>query len=258
MSSALQKTTKKGLLPESLWKAADLAVNILYPRRCPVCDRPVRPMGALICPECEGVPRRVGTERCLRCGRKVPAHMEYCRGCRERRHYFARGCSAFSYAGIRTSLYRFKYMGRQEYAAWYGQEMTKALAQRVRKGGFPRPDLIVPVPLSDKRMRKRGYNQAALLAREVSKRCHVPCLEGALLRVRDTKPLKTEGVLERQENLKRSFLVYGNDVKLKSIMLIDDIYTTGATVDACARALLSAGAVSVTFLTLASGDETKC
>ena len=87
---------------------------------------------------------------------------------------------------------------------------------------------------------------------------HVPCLEGALLRVRDTKPLKTEGVLERQENLKRSFLVYGNDVKLKSIMLIDDIYTTGATVDACARALLSAGAVNVTFLTLASGDETKC
>ena len=141
MSSALQKTNKRSLLPESLWKAADLAVNILYPRRCPVCDRPVRPMGALICPECEGVPRRVGEERCLRCGRKVPAHMEYCRGCRERRHYFARGCSAFSYAGIRTSLYRFKYMGRQEYAAWYGQEMTKALAQRVRKGGFPRPDL---------------------------------------------------------------------------------------------------------------------
>ena len=258
MSSALQKTNKRSLLPESLKKAADLAVNILYPRRCPVCDRPVRPMGALICPECAGVPSGIGENRCLRCGRKVPWHTALCTLCREKRHYFSYGCSAFSYAGIRDSLYRFKYMGRQEYAAWYGQEMTRALAARVRKGGFPRPDLIVPVPLSDRRMRKRGYNQAALLAREVSKRCAVPCLEGALLRVRDTRPLKNEGVLERQENLKRSFLVYGNDVKLKSIMLIDDIYTTGATVDACAKALLSAGAVNVTFLTLASGDETKC
>ena len=61
-----------------------------------------------------------------------------------------------------------------------------------------------------------------------------------------------------EENLKRTFLVYGNDVKLKSIMLIDDIYTTGATMDACARALLEAGAENVTFLTLAIGEETKC
>lgn len=258
MSFALRKSKGRASFIKGLEKMGSLAVDILYPRRCPVCDRPVRPMGALICPECAGVPSGIGENRCLRCGRKVPWHMALCTLCRERRHYFSCGCSAFSYAGIRDSLYRFKYMGRQEYAAWYGQEMTRALADRVRKGGFPKPDLIVPVPLSDRRMRKRGYNQAALLAREVSKRCAVPCLEGALLRVRDTRPLKNEGVLERQENLKRSFLVYGNDVKLKSIMLIDDIYTTGATVDACAKALLSAGAVNVTFLTLASGDETKC
>ena len=254
----MKETNRIFTLKGKLKKAVEMAADILYPRRCPVCDRPVRPWGALICPECEGIPARVGDVTCLRCGRKVPAHMSLCRLCRERKHYFARGCSALSYAGIRSSLYRFKYMGRQEYAAWYGQEMTRALAARVRKGGFPRPDLIVPVPLSDKRMRKRGYNQAALLAREVARRLSLPCLEGALRRVRDTRPLKTEGVLERQENLKRSFLVYGNDVNLKSIMLIDDIYTTGATVDACAAALLSAGAVSVTFLTLASGDEIKC
>lgn len=258
MSFALRKTKGRTAFSGRLEKAWDLAVDILYPRRCPVCDRPVRPMGALVCSECGRIPAGVGENTCLKCGRKVPYHMQYCRGCRERRHFFSCGCSAFSYAGIRESLYRFKYMGRQEYAAWYGQEMTRALSARVRKGGFPRPDLIVPVPLSDRRMRKRGYNQAALLAREVSERCGIPCLEGALRRVRDTRPLKTEGVLERQENLKRSFLVYGNDVKLKSIMLIDDIYTTGATVDACAKALLSAGAVNVTFLTLASGDETKC
>lgn len=258
MNFALRKTKGESPLSRGLRKAGRLAADILYPRRCPVCDRPVRPFGALICPGCEKVPVKTGACTCLKCGRRVPARMAFCTGCRERKHFFYCGCSAFSYGSIRESLYRFKYMGRQEYAAWYGQEMTRALAARVRKGGFPKPDLIVPVPLSEKRMRKRGYNQAALLAREVAGRCSVPCLEGALKRVRDTKPLKTEGVLERQENLKRSFLVYGNDVKLKSIMLIDDIYTTGATVDACAAALLSAGAVNVTFLTLASGDETKC
>ena len=254
MSYALKKMTSRARA--GLKEAGRLGLDLLYPRRCPMCDRPVRPFGALICPECAGLPVRALGNTCLQCGTIVPWDRAYCSGCQTNHHLFVRGCAAFSYRSMSRSLYRYKYRGRQEYASWYGMEMTGALKERVRRGRFPKPDYILPVPLSRERERKRGYNQAALLAREVAKRLRIPCREDILFRTRDTAVLKTRDFWERQENLKRAFLVYGNDVKLKSIMLIDDIYTTGATMDACAQALLAAGAENVTFLTLAIGEET--
>ena len=258
MNYALAKMRPETRIRRGCRKARELCLDLLYPRRCPVCDRPVRPFGALICPECENVPLRTGKNTCLRCGSVLPWDREYCTGCLTRRHLFTKGCGAFTYRSLSRSLYRFKYRGRREYAAWYGREMARALGDRVRRGPFPRPDMIVPVPLSRERMRKRGYNQAALLARETAAYLGIPCREDLLFRIRNTPALRTRDYRGRQENLKRAFLVYGNDVKLKSIMLIDDIYTTGATMDACARALLEAGAENVTFLTLAIGEETKC
>ena len=114
--------------------------------------------------------------------------------------------------------------------------------------------MLVPVPVSPGRLRQRGYNQALILAQEVSRRTGIPVREDVLYRVSDTRPMKNMGPEERQNNLKKAFQCHGNDVELNSIMLIDDIYTTGATVDACARALYRQGARRVCFLTLAIGD----
>ena len=164
--------------------------------------------------------------------------------------------AVYRYRSVSGSLYRFKYDGRREYADFYGEGMARAMDRFLRETGAQHvPELLVPVPCSRQRMRKRGYNQAALLAHRLSEKTSFPVAEDLLVRSRDTRAMRGMTALERQINLKRTFHVYGNGVRLKSIMLIDDIYTTGATIDACAGALLEAGAEEVSFLALAIGED---
>ena len=231
-------------------------LDVFFPRRCPVCDRPVKPYGALICRECEQVPVPVGDSVCCKCGKPVDPEEEYCADCMTHRHRYYRGAAVFRYRTVSGSLYRFKYDGRREYADFFGLEMARA-AERffAQTGPGHRPDLLIPVPCSKKRLRERGYNQAAILARQVSRKTGIPVAEDLLIRAKDTLVMRTLSASERQNNLKKGFLVYGNGVRLKSIMLIDDIYTTGATIDACAGALLEAGAKEVSFLTFAIGEN---
>ena len=280
--------------------------ELVYPRRCPVCDRPVNPAGALICPECEKLLKRTEGPVCRRCGKplrsplSVPMHL--CHDCRMHPHVYERGCAVFTYHSVAGSLFRFKYKGRQEYGAYFGRCMAEKLAEfaagpgsriyRESFAGMPsdgkstagqnmarqnmarqnsakkispqipvrgsaRPDFLVPVPVSEDRLRKRGYNQALILAREISRLTGIPVREDVLGRVTDTLPMKNMTPEERQNNLKRAFQSFGNDVSLNSIMLIDDIYTTGATIDACAHALSEKGAERVFFMSLAIGEDAE-
>src|SRR5699024_2139136 len=96
------------------------------------------------------------------------------------------------------------------------------------------PDALVPVPLHPDRERIRGYNQAALLAQELGKRLDIPVLSGWLVRVKNTSPQKALEGAARQNNLKKAFKIVQDDVKLNTIVIIDDIYTTGSTIDAAA------------------------
>lgn len=230
--------------------------DLIFPRRCPICDRPVRPFGAMICTECANIPEYVGETVCRRCGKPVAPEQEYCEDCRRNRHLYTRGIAVFTYRSVSGSLYRFKYERRREYAAFYGKEMSKRLLEEA--AGYGKsilPDFLVPVPVSPQRLRRRGYNQAALLAGEVSARTGIPMREDVLGRKADTPAMRNAAAEDRKKNLKNAFLVYGNGVRLKSIMLVDDIYTTGATIDACAGALLASGAQSVSFLALAIGEK---
>ena len=290
---------EKGIVGQArryLQQAADAARELIYPRRCPVCDRPVHPAGALICPACEKTLQRVTPPVCLRCGKPVrePNTGHLCPDCLKIPHVYDRGCAVFVYHSVSGGLFRFKYEGRREYGAFYGKcmadrlrtfcaELDAAQGHRRSQGGpvgaagqdsgsaahrsgrmadmvsggmDPRVffDMLIPVPVSPRRLRQRGYNQALILAREVSIRTGIPVREDILYRISDTRPMKNMGPEERQNNLKKAFQCHGNDVELSSIMLIDDIYTTGATVDACARALYRQGAHRVCFLTLAIGD----
>ena len=235
--------------------SAHMAEDLVFPRRCPVCDRPVQPFGALICSSCEKVLQRVKEPVCRRCGKQLRSAADHlCRDCRTMPHLFERGSTVFTYHSAAGGLFRFKYRGRQEYGAYYGRCMAGKLCDAA--GGPDRmPDYLVPVPLSAQRLRKRGYNQALILAREISKLTGIPVREDVLRRVANTLPMKNMTPGERQNNLKKAFQAFGNDVELNSIMLIDDIYTTGATVDACAYALYRQGARRVCFITLASGED---
>ena len=112
----------------------------------------------------------------------------------------------------------------------------------------------MPVPLSRKRLHTRGYNQAALLAKELGKCLDIPVWEHAVSRVRNTVPQKELNAAERQNNLKKAFKIASNDVKLSTIIIVDDIYTTGSTIDALTEVLQNAGAKKVGFVSLSTGS----
>ena len=188
----------------------------------------------------------------MRCGRPVSANEEYCEECREEKHFFLSGRFSFSYEQAAQGLYKFKYMNRTKYARAYAGVLCKELDTWIKAVGA---DALVPVPLHKKRLIKRGYNQALILAREISDYTGIPVRADVLKRVAETPPLKKMSFSERQNNLKKAFQAFGNDVELKTIMLIDDIYTTGATIDACSDALYRQGARSVCFMALATGVD---
>lgn len=226
------------------------AVQLLYPLRCPVCDEIVTPQGEKICLKCLKKLKLLTPPWCVRCGKKLFGEGEYCADCQKREHRFVRGRALYEYESAAPSIYRFKYGGRREYADFFGEQMAEYL------GGFVRgvrPDALVPIPLHRRRRAERGYNQAQLLAEALGERLKVPVCTNLLAREKNTTPLKCQNYEERQNNLKKAFKIVQNDVKLKTIILVDDIYTTGSTVDEAALSLRAAGVDGIYFVTLACG-----
>lgn len=187
---------------------------------------------------------------CMRCGKKLPGEGEYCPDCRERSHEFVRGRGLYEYGSAAMPIYRFKYGGRQEYAGFFGEQMAEYLGDFIRG---VHPDALVPIPLHKRRLAARGYNQAELLARALGRHLGLPVGSGVLVREKNTRPLKYENPLERQNNLKKAFNIARNDVKLERVIIVDDIYTTGSTMDEAARTLQEAGVREIYFIALACG-----
>ncbi len=244
------KLAKNGIGPKYMQKGMKKLIQLFYPLRCPVCDRIVRASGEKICTQCLGRLRLLTPPWCMKCGKKVVGSAEYCADCTRKSHDYVRGRALYEYEGAALSIYRFKYGGRQEYAEFFGEQTVEFLGDFIRDIA---PDALIPVPLHRKRKNARGYNQAELLAREIGERLGIPVETGFLLRKKNTAPLKYENPEERQNNLKRAFNIGQNDVKLKNVILVDDIYTTGSTMDEAARTMRAAGVKDVYFITLACG-----
>ena len=226
-------------------------LQALYPRRCPVCDDIVGRAGEKICLGCMDRLKLITPPWCMRCGRKTEEGEEYCRDCRERGHLFDRGRALYEYDSAAESIYRFKYGGRREYAEFYGEQIVEYLGDFIRN---MEPEAIVPIPLHRRRRAGRGYNQAELLARAAGRRMGIPVYSRLLVRVRDTAPQKKLNREERQNNLKKAFNITANVVKLNKTILVDDIYTTGSTLDAVALELKRHGVKSVYFIALCIGE----
>lgn len=236
---------------EVIGEAVSLMVDLMFPRRCPVCDKPVKPL-RLIHPECEATLHPIVKNYCMKCGREVSSgEKEYCYDCAGKARRFERGRVAFTYDEICKSVYRFKYSGRQEYAEYYGRVIAENYGDEFKEWGV---EALVPVPIHRNRMKKRGYNQAEVLAGAISKHTGIPLKKKLIVREKDTKPLKLLNPEERQNNLKKAFKLAENDVKLKKIMVVDDIYTTGSTIDTVAQELQENGVRSVYFVTLTAGN----
>lgn len=236
---------KKRFLPDP--------AGLLFPRRCPVCQEAVEERGERICNICRTRLPYIRGPVCQRCGKSLLSEeQEYCGDCSRKRRWTDRGRAPFLYDEVmRKSIAGFKYGGRREYAAFYAEEILRRCAGEIREW---RGEVFVPVPLHSSRKRKRGFNQAGLLADELSRRCGIPTDAELLKRVKKTHVQKELNAQERQTNLKDAFSVRKGKVPYQNIILVDDIYTTGSTVNAAAKILKTHGAQKVYFICICIGN----
>jgi ComF family protein len=231
----------------------------LYPPRCRFCREATQRAEDCFCAACLEEIRVIDCPVCTICGRPfldTSGDDHLCGGCIARPPHFARARSWACYSTddgdehpLRSVLQRYKY-GRK---VSLGKPLGRLMAENCR-GMFPVGafDVIVPVPLHRKRLRWRGFNQSVVLAHEVGKEWSVPVDAFALTRARETPPQTQLHENERRKNMRRAFAVSPRrSVADKAILLIDDVYTSGATVDECSRALLRGGAREVSVFTLA-------
>lgn len=226
---------------QNKWNRA--MIDLVFPRRCPICDEVMSYGAKGICGKHELLPY-VTEPTCMKCGKSLDdEELEYCADCRTHTRSFERAYPVFRYVEpVASSVLAIKYHNKREYVEYYGS----LVAERIRKAGLAeRLQIILPVPVHRSKLRKRGYNQAELLADVVGRRLDIPVDNGHLLRVSDTTPQKELSPLERANNIKQALEVRALPAEWKTVLLIDDIYTTGATVQACTEALQEAGVEQV-------------
>ncbi len=166
----------------------------------------------------------------------------------EGRDYLKFLISAFPYSGaLRDAFAKFKFFGQEGYGKIFAQLLADSAKDLINPGDF---DIIVPVPLSRQRMSERGFNQAAVMAKAVAERYGIAYSENVLFRIRNTKRQSGLSVAERNINVRDAFLADGLFAARKRILLVDDIYTRGATMSECARVLYDADAYMTAGMTL--------
>lgn len=217
-------------------------IDLVFPPRCGGCHL----AGAWLCDICRRRIRRLEEPLCRRCGAELDSSRDSC-GCKGRLHALSRLRSAVAYEGpVEPLVHRFKYQGWQRLAS----PLAALLADRLVIEGLA-SSYIVAVPLHDSRRRERGFNQSELLAAELRRHLLLREPPGRLVRVRPTVPQVGNDRLRRWDNVRGAFAWRGQDLAARPLLVVDDVATTGATLEACATALKSAGSGPITGVTVA-------
>lgn len=228
--------------------------TLCFPPHCAACRLATEP-GIYLCADCAGTARRIEAPFCQRCSQPFDGAITQgftCSNCAGRDLHFECAVAPFLSRGVvREFILAFKYEHqihlRHQLADWLARALDDP-----RITSRP-PDAFVPVPLHHVRFREREFNQAAELAKLVSQRCGIPVWD-ALKRTRYTSTQTKLDRAERMENLRGAFQVRQTArVKDRHLVLVDDVFTTGSTVEECSRVLLRAGAASVRVITVARG-----
>ncbi|MBU5478223.1 ComF family protein [Eubacterium sp. MSJ-13] len=234
-------------------------LDILYPRRCPVCDD-VLPAGSecTLCIKCRNKVEKVIEPFCFKCGKPVgDSKREFCQDCKKKEYFYTQGRAAFVYDRyMKKSIAAFKYGGRREYGSYYAGEIVKRYGKWIENIGA---QYLIPVPIHRERYRKRGYNQAKVIADDIGRRMNIPVLDGYIEREKNTEALKNLNEAQRISCLKDAFFVSESSKllyrDLRCVILVDDIYTTGSTISKCAEVLKKAGVKKIYFLCACIGKD---
>ena len=230
----------------------EAAVSLLYPSVCTICGRSVG-AGEYLCDQCEAKTVRIVAPFCQKCSEPFEGAITSaftCANCAHRTIYFDAAVAAYRGRGIvRQMIHEFKY-GRQIHLRHLVARWLHAALDDERLCGR-RFDVIVPVPLHPARQRERGFNQASVLAELLSAQTSIPA-KPVLERIRYTTTQTALDRSERMENLHNAFRLRKNaDVRGLRVLLVDDVLTTGSTLNECARILKRASAFSVHAATAA-------
>ncbi len=236
-----------------------LGTDILYPRVCPVCDNILRKSDEMCCKKCRFVFEEVKEPRCKKCSKPLDdINQEFCLDCSRKKFDFTSGYALWVYENeCKKSMLRFKYQHRREYVDYYVESLYKKYSKKIKQLGI---QAFIPVPIHIEKEMSRGYNQARLIANGLGKRCDIPVYSDILYKKKRTISQKELSKKLRNTNLYDAFDInmesFDKKIKSKSIkklMLIDDIYTTGNTIQSCAKKLKECDIKDIYFMCICIG-----
>lgn len=244
------KTVKAGI--KKAGNVASEGLKFIFPPVCPMCGEVLEKRGLRACPECVRRLSFVGNPCCARCGKEIDdEEKEYCSDCSEKPRSYIKGFPAVEYdAEINPCMMAFKYGGKKGYADFLASLIVKRHGQAILS---VQPDILIPVPVHKARLKKRGYNQAELLAKSLSAYLGIPYDSKLLIREKNTRALKTMDGTSREQNLKNAFISSSKSVEYSRVLLVDDIYTTGATIEGCTQVLHGLGLQEVYYTSVCIG-----
>ena len=221
---------------------SDAVLNFIYPPYCTICNAGLAPGLTLICKTCwHSLPRIDNTQN----QKRSRANLDI------KESQITKFLAVWEFNNaVQKVIHEIKFFGKKSFSKFVGRELADLMIQDKDCFGV---DLIIPVPLHKTRLRERGFNQSLLLSQVIFKLTNIPVKEKVLKRIRHTRPQSKLNVFERQQNVKDAFRVINSSaVKGKTVVLVDDVLTTGATMRACAESLESAGVAKVLALTAAA------
>ena len=188
---------------------------------------------------------------CYQCGKPVDsAEQEYCPDCLKGHHSYIQGCGMLLYEGkVKEAIHKIKYNNKREYLETFAELLVRYGEKKIK---LWRPEVLVPIPMYPKKQKIRGYNQAEILAKLLGEYWNLPVDTEILRKRKDTDAQKELDRAGRRRNLQEAFVAESNG-KYKRVLLVDDVYTTGSTVDAAASSLKACGISEIFFIAICIG-----
>ena len=232
-----------------------MAIGLLFPPVCPVCEAALPlDMEGKCCKKCSDKLVPIKEPKCFKCGKPLEStDVEYCELCRNESFSFVKGVSLYPYTDLsRELVLKLKYNGRGDIARFFANQIINNLSDELLSYN---PDVVIPVPVHKKRLVERGYNQAMLIAKHLSDYLKIPCCDNILIRSKDTAAQKQLGKNSRLLNLydafsidKEKLMKLQKKTSINNVLLVDDIYTSGSTIQCCTMYLMEAGIKNVYFV----------